>query len=78
MKNKKIKVDETIVKIIHQLHILSLENPVYKNNKSTDMCDLGNEIGFVIGSVIPKMNEKQIKDFISGFKHGVSLTNGTH
>ena len=43
-----------------------------------DISDIGNEIGFALGSKIKDMNEDQIKDFINGFKHGVSLTNGTH
>jgi hypothetical protein len=43
-----------------------------------DMSDLGNEVGFCLGHVIENMTEKQIKDFITGLKHGISLTNGTH
>lgn len=43
-----------------------------------DMSDIGNEVGFQLGSVLKNMTEDEIDDFISGFKHGVSLTNGTH
>lgn len=43
-----------------------------------DISDIGNEVGFQLGSVLKNMTEDEIDDFISGFKHGVSLTNGTH
>jgi hypothetical protein len=43
-----------------------------------DISDIGNEIGFTIGSILENMTEEEINDFISGFRHGVSLTNGTH
>ena len=52
-----------------------------KNNKikySGDIADFGNEVGFAIGSIIENMTENQIKDFIIGLRHGISLTNGTH
>ena len=43
-----------------------------------DISDIGNEIGIAVGIVIENMTEEEINDFISGFRHGVSLTNGTH
>jgi hypothetical protein len=43
-----------------------------------DISDLGNEIGFVVGRVYNSMTQEEINDFIKGFEHGVSLTNGTH
>jgi hypothetical protein len=43
-----------------------------------DISDLGNEIGYVVGLCIDDMNDAQIKDFIHGLRHGISLTNGTH
>ena len=43
-----------------------------------DISDIGNEIGITVGVVIENMTEEEINDFISGFRHGVSLTNGTH
>jgi len=43
-----------------------------------DISDIGNEIGIVVGSCVEGMTEEEINDFISGFRHGVSLTNGTH
>ena len=43
-----------------------------------DISDVGNEIGIAVGIVIENMTEEEINDFISGFRHGVSLTNGTH
>lgn len=43
-----------------------------------DMSDIGNEVGIQLGSILKDMTEDEIYDFICGFKHGVSLTNGTH
>ena len=43
-----------------------------------DISDLGNEIGFAVGKVLPMIAEGELDDFISGIKHGISLTNGTH
>ena len=60
--------------IIHKLQDITYEGG--------DFGDLGNEIGFVLGKYT--MNETAFEDstttqaFIVGFKHGVSLTDGTH
>lgn len=43
-----------------------------------DLSDIGNEIGFKLGNILSNLTEEEIKVFIIGFKHGVSLTNGTH
>jgi hypothetical protein len=43
-----------------------------------DISDLGNEIGVVVGLAFKNMTDEDITDFIQGFRHGVSLTNGTH
>ena len=43
-----------------------------------DISDLGNEIGFAVGSIYENMTEEDIVSFIRGFEHGVSLTNSTH
>lgn len=43
-----------------------------------DLSDIGNEIGYILGNIIPNMTQEEIDTFITGFKHGVSLTNGTH
>jgi hypothetical protein len=43
-----------------------------------DISDIGNEIGYTIGSILEDMTQEEIGDFIRGFRHGVSLTNGTH
>lgn len=43
-----------------------------------DLSDIGNEIGIAVGNIFTNMSQDQISEFISGFKHGVSLTNGTH
>jgi hypothetical protein len=60
------------------IHILNriktqLEKVNYDNG---DMSDIGNEIGIVLGEFIT--TEEELNDFITGLKHGISLTNGTH
>jgi len=40
------------------------------------MSDFGNEIGIVVGQFFK--SKENIEDFITGLKHGISLTNGTH
>ena len=54
--------------------ILSQTNITYQG----DLSDVGNEIGYAVGQVFENITQKQIDAFITGFKHGVSLTNGTH
>ena len=51
----------------------------HKTGGHGDLSDLGNEIGIAIGEYHEENNlQYDIKDFISGLKHGLSLTNGTH
>lgn len=59
-------------------HILTqikkhLDKVSYENG---DLSDVGNEIGIVLGRYIDK--EQDLKDFIQGLRHGISLTNGGH
>tara|TARA_R110000868_G_scaffold393417_2_gene664429 strand:+ start:7872 stop:8090 length:219 start_codon:yes stop_codon:yes gene_type:complete len=56
----------------------SLKEGVDRMNYVGDISDLGNEIGIVVGSAFKDMSDEDITDFIHGFRHGVSLTNGTH
>ena len=41
-----------------------------------DLSDIGNEIGIVLGSYIT--TEQDVKDFVHGLRHGISLTNEEH
>lgn len=69
-KERKIEIDlilEQIIKKFKEIH--------YTNG---DISDLGNELGFAIGTALPMITEEELKDFIFGIKHGISLTNGTH
>jgi len=50
-----------------------LDNVNYDNG---DVSDVGNEIGIVLGDFIK--TESELQDFITGIRHGMSLTNGTH
>ena len=56
----------------------TLKEAVNRMEYTGDMSDLGNEIGITVGHAYENMTEENINDFISGFRHGVSLTNGTH
>jgi hypothetical protein len=52
-----------------------LDSVPYNNG---DISDIGNEIGIAVGAILENISEEEINNFISGFRHGVSLTNGTH
>jgi hypothetical protein len=56
-------------KIIKEI-VIQLNNFTFKG----DISDVGNEIGIVIG----KYNKEDIKSFMFGLNHGISLSNGTH
>lgn len=56
----------------------SLKEQVNMMEYTGDLSDCGNEIGIMVGSRYKDITEDEIQMFISGFKHGVSLTNGTH
>jgi hypothetical protein len=56
----------------------TLKEAVNRMEYTGDMSDLGNEIGITVGNAYENMTEENINDFIFGFRHGVSLTNGTH
>jgi hypothetical protein len=44
-----------------------------------DLSDIGNEIGIIIGKYINKKEMGfELEDFITGLKHGISITDGTH
>jgi hypothetical protein len=44
---------------------------------SSDISDIGNDIGFAVGKHIVRLGLDK-NDFIRGIKHGISLTDGTH
>ena len=46
------------------------------DSRMSDLSDVGNEIGIVIGKYTD--DDNTIEDFICGLRHGVSLSNGTH
>jgi hypothetical protein len=50
----------------------NLNNVAYEYG---DYSDIGNEIGFVLGKTITK---DELKDFLAGLRHGISLSDGTH
>lgn len=65
-----IKFEEILEQITN-----SFKEIKYNNG---DISDLGNEIGYAIGTALPNLTEEETKEFIFGIKHGISLTNGTH
>ena len=69
--------DERIMDFKQTINNISdhLKNLSYANG---DISDIGNEVGYSIGMTLENMTEDEIETFISGFRHGVSLTNGTH
>lgn len=73
----KTKTMERDIKFKKVLTKLSKKLPKVKY-KNGDISDIGNEVGFQLGSILKDMTEEEIKYFIFGFRHGVSLTNGTH
>lgn len=50
----------------------NLKNVAYEYG---DYSDIGNEIGFVLGKTITK---DELEDFLTGLRHGISLSDGTH
>ncbi len=67
---RQINIPETL-KELSEL----LPNVQYQNG---DISDIGNEIGYQLGTIIKDMNSDEIDLLISGIKHGISLTNGEH
>jgi hypothetical protein len=63
----------TEFKLIMNRLTQSLGDIPYDNG---DVSDIGNEIGIVLGEFIT--TESELQDFITGIRHGMSLTNGTH
>ena len=60
------KLEEIKQDIICSLH----------DSRTSDLSDIGNVIGIVIGKYID--NKNTIEDFICGLRHGVSLVDSTH
>jgi hypothetical protein len=66
---------ENIKHITEELSTV-LQNLHYQ---SGDMSDIGNEIGIVIAKYFNKNKLGfELEDFMTGLKHGISLTDGTH
>lgn len=68
--SREIKFEEILEQVVNNFKEIKYNNG--------DISDLGNEVGYAIGTALPNMTEEEIKDFIVGIRHGVSLTNGTH
>jgi len=44
----------------------------------SDISDIGNVIGIAVGKIMSNKENFDKDHFINGFKHGISLTDGTH
>jgi hypothetical protein len=82
---KVFSYDEKIRKRIHATDFFGLVKKLKSNldaiHYEGDLSDIGNEIGFAIGEYLNEHKDAvggTPGDFINGFKHGISLTNGTH
>lgn len=62
------------------LHTFSelLEKRANELKYQGDVSDFGNEVGITVCEIFGNMSETEIRDFVNGFRHGVSLTNGSH
>jgi hypothetical protein len=70
MKARQIDFKQTLSELAEQIS--------KADYKGLDTSDIGNEIGYQLGTILKDLDEEEIRNFIVGFKHGVSLTNGTH
>jgi hypothetical protein len=57
-------------------HLESIKNSAPINHG--DLSDLGNEIGIVIGQYTNDGMGYEKDDFISGVRHGISISDGSH
>lgn len=76
-KRKECELDSPIKEVM-KLVLSNLEKRTSQIKYYGDFLDLGNEIGFCVGTSIDNMSDREISDFITGLKHGISMTNGTH
>jgi hypothetical protein len=57
-------------------HLESIKNSTPINHG--DLSDLGNEIGIIIGQYTNDEMGYEKDDFVSGVRHGISISDGTH
>jgi hypothetical protein len=57
-------------------HLESIKNSATINHG--DLSDLGNEIGIIIGQYTNDEMGYEKDDFVSGVRHGISISDGTH
>jgi hypothetical protein len=57
-------------------HLESIKNSAPINHG--DLSDLGNEIGIIIGQYTNDEMGYEKDDFVSGVRHGISISDGTH
>lgn len=57
-------------------HLESIKNTSPMNHG--DLSDLGNEIGIIIGQYTNEKMGYEKDDFVSGIRHGISISDGTH
>jgi hypothetical protein len=57
-------------------HLESIKNSAPINHG--DLSDLGNEIGIIIGQYTNDEMGYEKDDFVSGVRHGISISDGSH
>jgi len=72
--------EEDFLNIVKDVEASMQQPSLYKScgsGISSDISDIGNEIGIAVGKHIVKLGLDK-EDFIHGIKHGISLEDGTH
>jgi len=57
---------------------LDIIKTLYDIDYAGDLSDIGNEIGIVVAKYFSDDLGYEKDDFLSGLRHGISLTDGTH
>lgn len=65
---------------VQVIKAIKAELEILEGKDSFDLSDIGNSIGYAVGLRTAKKNlwSYEKNDFIHGYGHGYSLTDGTH
>ena len=75
-----IQAIEELNKMLLEAHnrTAQVKNPCGSGYLSMDLSDFGNAVGIVVQQLVQSDCNCDMDDFQNGFKHGVSLIDGTH
>lgn len=71
-------VKQNIIDALNELDHMTITSPIDKSMIGLDLSDIGNHVGIAVGEIMSDKEGFDKEDFIRGFKHGISLTDGTH